>query len=227
MTKGNEAGAFALRGSYSLRYAGAITAQERFTLIRRADGSQSLQAFIRMSAPPLDRQISLELDRAGRPRAAAVMLQKEDSFSSAWFSVRGSTVTSEIDCDRFGRVSQSIAMDAPVGMFGTHALVNDGWFTRLHDAGGPALQRFVIPVSSVSPKGDSGLLVDCASVSIERGEGGEVTTAAGTFRIERFAIGFGHLPPLDVAVRSEDRLLVRMDWAHDDAVITLDELGEI
>ncbi len=215
-----------LRGAYSLRYGGIHTATETFTLFRREDGGTSLQSLIRMADPRLDRQVGIELDKAGLPRAATVMLHQDGRYSNALFSIRGAVVTCELDCDLFGRVSQTLTLESEVAMFGTHALANDAWFTRLHEPDGPALQTFECPVSSVSERGDSGLLVTRTRISIERRARGRTTTAAGTFETEHFDIAFGHLPPLEVQVRSDDQLLVRMDWKQGDVIVTLDELNK-
>ncbi len=215
-----------LRGAYSLRYGGVHTATETFTLFRREDGGASLQSLIRMADPRLDRQVGIELDRAGRPRAATVMLHQNGHYSSALFGIHGGVVTCDLDCDLFGRVSQTMTFESEIAMFGTHALANDAWFTRLHDPDGPALQRFECPVSSVSERGDSGLLVTRTKIAVERRARGRTTTAAGEFETEHFDIAFGHLPPLEVHVRPDDQLLVRMDWKQGDVIVTLDELDK-
>ena len=109
---------------------------------------------------------------------------------------------------------QTVALNTPRPIFGTHALANDGWYLAAlltEDVG--TRQVYRAPVISISEDGGDppGLFwadVTVASVGVET-----VETPAGTFECLRGLLGFAEYPPIDLWIRVEDGLLIRQEWS--------------
>jgi hypothetical protein len=204
-------------GEYSFRDEdGRPTGTERFLLTKTRSGHVTLQCATDLPQERFSRYITYSGGPTHALQCASVFLQPADgSPSFAHFSLCGETLEGVLGSEGMPTTTQQLALSGCAPLFGTHALINDGWFAGLHDPGGAAEQTHRCAVSSVSEHGTSGLAAEiitlhtaCTSWS------SDVTTPAGTFDVRTVLLAFGSLPPLELTVRREDLLLVRLRWAH-------------
>jgi hypothetical protein len=173
------------------------------------------------------RHILLALDENSVPNLATVVLMPFGRLTStAQFSLTKNELRATLTGPEDATTEQRLDLSGCARAFGTHALVNDGWLARLHDVHGPAPQSHRCAVSSVSEKGTSGLAAEVVELTTEFRGNYEVSVAAGTFETAVVAIGFGPLPPLEVAVRKHDQLLIRIRWPSTGTEVELKELIE-
>lgn len=217
-----------VEGTYEIREAAdGLAGLERFWLTTSRDGGSVLQCATSLPAQSLKRNILYALDAGGRPLIASIVLERRGvATATACFRFGGTRLHGDIRYVAQTAELQDLDLTGCVAAFGTHALVNDGWLARLHMAGGPARQEHRCPVSSVSEHGTSGLAAEIVTLVTEHRGRRRQAVPAGVFDVDVIALGFGAMPPLELVVRRDDQLLVRLTWAHTGADVRLMTLHE-
>ena len=205
--------------------ANARFGSETFSLTYRDDRSVVLDSMCETMRPEMVRRIVYERDADGRPLRATIDLREAAGVSSVSVSFDKAGMQADYDDRRLGRVSRRWDFDGIVS-FGTHAVINDAWYAQLYDHAIGGVQTFKdCPVSSVSENGDSGLLIEAVTVTVEHVAQEPCRTIAGTSG-HHYRIAFASFSPIDVWVREEDGLLLRLYWAQTRTEIRLEALDE-
>ena len=166
--------------------------RETFVIVVHNDGRRSLTAHTEIDdRPSVLRFEQLSLDAQWRPTDAAIRLTVGDQFrGSSWFRF----TPSEAECEGFtsaeGRISQRWPLAAPAPMIGCHAILNDGWVTKLFDLNGPKTQTTeTFFVSSTDHRGATGPMLAQVKVTLTLEGREKVTVKAGTFDSLHFSFG--------------------------------------
>ena len=195
--------------------------REYFTITRHADGKRTLRAYNEIDdAPNVMRDVTLSIGTDWRPTDCFVRLSVGDAFmGSSWFQFTEREALCEGYTVNEGRISQRIALKAPIDAFGTHPIQGDGWLMKIVslDQPGVARQYRNIMLCSLDHRGATGpilmphpLGVPITFVGRER-----LTVAAGTFDALHFRITetaddtaetrneVGKHPPYDIWVTAD------------------------
>lgn len=168
--------------------------REYFTITRHGDGRRTLRAYVEIDdAPNVMRDVTLSVGADWKPSDCFVRLSVGDRFmGSSWFQFTETEATCEGYTVNEGRISQRMALKAPIDAFGTHPIQGDAWLMSMV----PLEQRGVLRkyhnvlMCSLDHRGATGptlmphhLGVPIAFVGPER-----ITVAAGTFDALHFRL---------------------------------------
>ena len=194
--------------------AGASTGRELFSLSLHADGSRTLRAQCEMDDDRLVRDVLLALEPDGRPGEAFVrIVEAGGSIGSGWYRFDDQGADVEIRCAGAAVETRREALPAGFGFFGSHALVNDGWLSRLATRGTTTkLQQ--LATSSLQANGGGVPAFHVTEADIEHVGDVFIEVAAGGFECAHYRVGYGDYPALDMWVTGPELLLVRMSWEH-------------
>ena len=163
---------------------------ERFAFTEHADGKVTLSAHCEIAepAPSVMRDILYSMDEHARPMDCHVRLTVGDAFmGSGWFRF----TDREIECESYGpsigRVSQRVALAAPLIGFGTHPVVADAYMLHRQPPWTPGEKRRM-PVYVPSPDHRGATPPFAAATALFGHYVGDetITVPAGTFECRHF-----------------------------------------
>jgi len=199
---------------------GQVRGDERFHFTRHSDGKVTLRAHceIHEPAPSVLRDIVYSVDAQRRPMDCHVRLTVGDRFcGSGWFLFSEDAIECESYSPSMGRVSQRVALSAPIDGFGTHPVVADAWFLAGFDWSTTPRRSLQMYLPSPDLRGATPPLLAEIRIDAEYLGDETVSVPAGTFRTRHFRYldpgdsGFSsEHPPYDVWITDdEDALLVQ------------------
>lgn len=169
---------------------GAERGREEFRIDHHPDGSRVVTAHCEIDdAPAVVRDVSLRLDRDGAPREGFVRIAVGGRFrGSGWFHFTDTEAACEAITALEGRVSQRMALEAPLPGFGNHAIVNDGLLLSLYDLDDPTPVQVTrgLLLSSPDHRGATGPMLFAVDLAIAFVGREEITVEAGRFRALHF-----------------------------------------
>lgn len=164
---------------------GAGRGREHFRIDVHADGCRTIAAHGEIDdAPAVVRDVNLRVNADLMPQESFVRIAVGGEFrGSAWFNFAGGVAECEAFTTVEGRVSQRMALDAPLPAFGNHAMINDGFLLGLYDLSkGPGVQvtkRMLL--SSPDHRGATGPMLFAIDLAIEFVGRETLKVAAGKF----------------------------------------------
>lgn len=167
--------------------------REYFTLTRQSDGYSVLHAHCEIDdAPDVIRDITSCFETATmKPRDGTVRLTIGGEFEgSGWFNFSDTTCELEVFNVKTGRGSQSQALPKPATWFGNHAIINDGFLSRMFPLDAKPGKRRISNVMMSSPdhRGATGPELFPLSFGVVYVGDETVTVGAGTFETRKFEI---------------------------------------
>jgi hypothetical protein len=219
---------------YRARADGRIWGEERFSILRGADGVRTLGVECEMAfgADHVIRQSTLSVDAAFQPVDAYVRIENRGArVGMGWFHFTDTTADCESWTDALGRIRQRMPIVRPMRGFGIHALISDGWLAAgfPFDRGPGHLHRWPSSLlHSLHHFGATGpMLVGSSSGLLYEGEE-SIDVPAGRFRCHRLAFAgmTNDHPPYRMWISTDgDFLYVRGEVAgYMDSVFELTEL---
>ena len=202
--------------------------RESFEFVRHGGGSL-VRALCEMDDIGLIRDVTLSLDKNGRPVDAFCRTLKDGrTLGSTWFLAEAAGLQFEGQLLEQGRLSIRVPTDGPLAYLGLHPLVCDGLVTGPRGVEAPGESRRVHGMTnSISPNGDEGLFATPVSIDVAFLGFEEVTTPAGRFPSLHYALRWkAEWPPADVWVRANDSLFLKMVWSLLPNTYVLTELTE-
>lgn len=222
---------------YRSRGSGQVWGEERWSLVRDAEGGRTLATECEMAfgADHVVRHSTLSVDQRFQPRDAFVRILNQGRPSgTGWFLFGDSHAECESWTAAEGRIRQRMAIERPMRGFGIHALMGDGWLAASFpfDRGAGHLHRW--PTSllhSLHHFGATGPML-VASTSGLLYEGAEsVEVPAGRFHCHRLAFaGMTNAhPPYTMWISTDgDFLYVKGEVAgYMDSVFELTDLDGV
>lgn len=164
--------------------------REYFIITDQADGARTVHAHCEIDDPPnVVRDVLMSLDAAGQPLDATVRLTVGDRFEGVG-SMRFTAVAAECETvsRRDGRISQRLALKAPLRCLGAHPICGDALALRLYDFRRGPGREFYPDVMLTSPdhRGATGPLLFPMGFGLEYVGPESVTVAAGRFAALHF-----------------------------------------
>ena len=198
---------------------GQARGREWFTFTRHHDDKVTIRARCEIEEPDptVMRDVCYSLDERGLPMDCTVRLTVGDKFmGSGWFRFGDDFVECESYGPSIGRVSQRVALDAPLDGFGTHPIVGDGYL--LHKPGWKKGEKRKLNLYLPSPDHRGATPPFLSPVQIDAVYLGDeaITVPVGTFQARHFqyvddgtsGMSSQH-PPYDVWIRAEDGLFLQ------------------
>lgn len=167
--------------------------REVFTLTKQSDGTSVLHAHCEIDdAPDVIRDITSAFETATlRPRDGSVRLTIGGAFEgSGWFNFLDNGCELEVFNVQTGRGSQKLDLPSPAAWFGNHAIVNDGFLSRLFPLGAkPGKIRIEnVMMSSPDHRGATGPELFPLSFGLVYAGNETITVGAGTFEARKFEV---------------------------------------
>jgi hypothetical protein len=194
-----------LRGS--IRYTsakperlGAERGREHFMITRQADGVRVVHAHCEIDDEPnVIRDVVLALQADGKPIDCSVRLTVGDRYEGTGLMRFSHT---EAECESFnrnaGRISQRVALAAPLRGLGAHPICGDALITRMYDlAKGPGREFYPhMMLTSPDHRGATGPMLFTLGFGLEFVGREQITVVAGSFDALhfRFVDTAGQLP---------------------------------
>jgi hypothetical protein len=197
--------------------AGQERGREFFTLTHHDDGSRTLTSHAEIDdAPNVVRDVSQTVGKDWYPMDSSVRITVGGAFTgSGWFRFGDGFAECETHTAAEGRISQRLATDGHMRLFGNHAIANDGWITNAYDLSkGPGLQQFpLVLLSSPDHRGATGPLIFGMGQGLRFIGHETLTVRAGTFealhfQIECYGMPKEH-PPYDLWVTPGDYIFLK------------------
>lgn len=167
--------------------------REIFTLTKQSDGIAVLHAHCEIDdAPDVIRDVTSAFDYESlRPKDGSVRLTIGGKYEgSGWFHFTEQACVLEAHNIEMGRTSEQETLDKAAQWFGNHAIVNDGFLSKLFPLGTKPGKRRIDRAIMSSPdhRGATGpeLFPLCFGVEYIKDE--TVTVGAGTFNARKFAV---------------------------------------
>lgn len=167
--------------------------REHFTLTQQSDGMAVLHAHCEIDdEPDVIRDITSAFHYDSlQPRDGSVRLTIGGQYEgSGWFHFTDQSCTLEAHNVKTGRVSALEKLDRPAPWFGNHAIINDGFLSKLFPLGTMPEKRRINTAIMSSPdhRGATGpeLFPLCFGVEYLKDE--TVTVGAGRFKARKFAV---------------------------------------
>jgi hypothetical protein len=179
---------------------GAERGREYFVITEQGDGTRVLHAHCEIDdAPDVVRDVVLAQQADGRPIDCSVRLTVGGLYEGTGLMRFTDTLA---ECESFnrkaGRVTQRIALTAPVRGLGAHPIVADAQILRAYDlAQGPGRKFFPnMMLTSPDHRGATGPMLFALGLGLEYVGRERVSVAAGTFDALhfRFVDTAGQLP---------------------------------
>ena len=220
-----------LRGQLQYRRGGQESGREWWTWTRNADGTETLRSICEIDPPAIQREVTYNVDAAGRPREVYVRLVREGAWVGSGVYRFGA---GRLEADLWGpdRPVERAHAELPERfVFITHPVSLDGWQLRSYDRRAGGVQELVAFNVSTRPDGGDGPLLRTHPDTIEMvEEDAEIEVGGGRFRCAHFQIipSDPGLEPLQVWVEPERNIMVYMDWTGygDFELVRLDAPGE-
>ncbi|MEL7030526.1 MAG: hypothetical protein AAGL49_15265, partial [Pseudomonadota bacterium] len=166
----------------------------------------------------LHRDVVYSVDAEWLPQDAYVRLSQNGRYKGAgWFRFTESLAEAEVHTAEYGRLRQRMELDAPAPTFAAHPVSTDAWQTAAFDKGAGERIQHLTGCLNPSPlaDGSSGPMLHMTDKHMEHVGAARIETPAGAFDTEHFRIHPRDFDtPLEIYVWGEDRVLVRIVWAH-------------
>ncbi len=217
------------RLSGRLRYGrtdGTATGFEEFTIRVGRDGGRTLNAFCVMEDAQVVRDVILSVAPDWAPLSALVKLEVGGRpHGAGLFRQVGDGVHGQGWCVEHGSFTQHFA-GVQSRMFGTHAVMNDGWAAPLLEAMGAA-EAVIEPCHGTSfrPDGASGPILAPFAMPLKRFGVERVEVPAGTFEATRYQVTYPGAAPIDFWTTGAHHVLVRMIWEPRGELYELESLS--
>lgn len=170
---------------------GAERGRESFRIDIHRDGSRILAAHAEIDdAPSVVRDVNQRIGADGRPTDGFVRIAVDGKFrGSGWFRFGKNIAECEAMTTIEGRISQRMALEAPLVAFGNHAIINDGFLLSLYDLSqGPGVQMIEhMYLSSPDHRGATGPMFFPIKLAIQYHGREEIEVEAGRFDAHRFS----------------------------------------
>lgn len=188
--------------------------REWFTVTVHGDGRRTAHTMVEMEDHGLLRDSTQSVDAAWYPTDAYVRLSLADAFvGAAWYRFGDTWAECENTTAAAGRAGfrQEVGVRPP--LFGTHALLNDGWLVAAFDRDRQGCKRHTCTAGFVcSPTPDGSTGPDLNRIDLTQTHLGEedVTVPAGTFHARHTQYVFPHRPPIDYWTTLDDFVPLRV-----------------
>ncbi len=188
--------------------------REWFTVTVHQDGRRTARTMVEMEDRDLLRDSTQSVDRDWYPTDAYIRLTLGDRFvGAAWYSFDSNSAACENLTEATGRTRYRRDIGYRPPLFGTHALLNDGWLVAAFDRDRGDSKRHTNVggfVCSQTPDGSTG--PDLNRIDLTQAYLGEerITVPAGTFETRHTQYIFPSRPPIDYWTTLEDFVPVRV-----------------
>ncbi len=201
--------------------------REFFSVSIQANGLRTLRVVCEFDDLGLTRDVTYTVGPDWRPLECYVRIAEDSkALGSGWFRFSPTLAEGESQTLNEGRLSQRIALDAPLNAFGTHPICCDIWklahMKREHTDTPQILENCLN--SSPLAAGESGPIMARRTYSYIYQGAEDLTVDAGTFACHRFDWPVREGKTLCMWTTEDDFLPVRMTFPEGDKIYDLVEL---
>jgi hypothetical protein len=201
-----------VKATYDMRIlsTGHVYGHEHWSLFVHPDGSRTVSVRLINNDYNLFRTVVHRVDSNFRPLECQLLYYRDgERMGSAWFVVRGNTLTAEAHQPN-GRLTHSVAVPDKFSVV-NHAAAVEGWhFWYCPKDGAPhEATLYNLRVNARTPEGVLGRV---HTRTIQHLGTEDTVTLAGTFACDHYAFG----DPSRIWVHGEDRMPVRLRFAAAD-----------
>jgi hypothetical protein len=203
------------RLSCRLKATGVERGREDWQLTRNRDGTRTLRCLSLVDDSCVVRDVCYTLGADWRPAEVFVRLQVgSQPASSGHFRLSGTTLEARLEVPAFGEITQHLRVPLDTFALTPHSGMLYGWIYFNYDrakGGEQSRTHYNMALDRDALDGPLGRL-ETYRVALLGDE--EVTVPVGTFRAAHLRVDWDEfeMPPTDLWVAGEDRVLLRCDW---------------